>query len=146
MGQQIKIRKAGLTDIETIYKFISHLEERSFEFDSFKEKFKVNIGIPDILYLVAADQNDEVIGFISGHGQNPLRLDGWVFEIQEMYVTKSYRGKGIEQMLFMNLEEQAVKLDCERMEVSADATRPDAKKFYSKLGFSSIMTRYIKTF
>jgi len=68
------------------------------------------------------------------------------FEIQEMYISKSYRGKGIERLLFAALEERLAKNQCERVEISADIDRPDAKKFYIKLGFNSILARYVKEY
>jgi ribosomal protein S18 acetylase RimI-like enzyme len=146
MEKNFKIRKAVITDVDSVFNFISHLEERSFDFESFKVKFKENIEKPDILYLVAVGEEDEALGFISSHGQNPLRLEGKLFEIQEIYVTKSCRGKGIEQLLFAGLEDRISKLDCERLEVSADIDRLDAKKFYIKLGFSGVLARYVKAY
>ncbi|HSZ34310.1 MAG TPA: GNAT family N-acetyltransferase [Puia sp.] len=146
MNQNFKIRKAIITDADLVFNFISHLEERTFDFESFKEKFKENIEKPEILYLVAVGEKDEAVGFISSHGQNPLRLEGKLFEIQEIYVSKSCRGKGIEQLLFTGVEERISKLDCERMEVSADINRIEAKKFYIKLGFSGMLARYVKAY
>jgi (aminoalkyl)phosphonate N-acetyltransferase len=146
MEQNLKIRNAKLQDLETVFNFISHLEEKTFDLESFTERFKENIEKPDILYLVAVNEEDDTVGFVSCHGQSPLRYEGMSFEIQEMYVSKSYRGKGIERLLFASLEERLAKMDCERVEISSDINRLDAKKFYLKLGFNSMLARYVKEY
>src|SRR5450755_1983138 len=95
-----KIRLAALSDVDSVFSFICHLEEQSFDFESFREKYSENLENPDLIYLVAANEQDEVIGFISCHGQTLLHHDGKVYEIQEMYVARSYRDKGIGKALF----------------------------------------------
>jgi ribosomal protein S18 acetylase RimI-like enzyme len=146
MNQNYKIRKAVMADLEPIFKFISHLEERTFDLASFTGRFKENIEKPDILYLVAVNEEDVAIGFVSCHGQSPLRYEGMSFEIQEMYISKSCRGKGIEGLLFASLEERLGKMKCERVEISSVIDRLDAKKFYLKLGFNSMLARYVKEY
>jgi len=146
MEQNFKIRIANQQDLETVFNFISHLEEKTFDLDSFTERFKENIEKPHILYLVAVNEGDEAVGFVSCHGQSPLRYEGKSFEIQEMYISKNCRGKGIERLLFTSLEEQLAKMDCERVEISSGIDRLDAKKFYLKLGFNCILARYVKEY
>lgn len=146
MEQNINIRNAKPQDLDHVFNFVSHLEERTFDLESFSERFKENIEKPDILYLVAVNDDDEAIGFVSCHGQSPLRYEGMSFEIQEMYISKSYRGKGIERLLFASLEERLAKMSCERVELSSDIGRIDAKKFYLKLGFNSMLARYVKEY
>jgi (aminoalkyl)phosphonate N-acetyltransferase len=144
MDPIFKIRDANIEDLDSVFKFVCHLEENSFDQKLFEERFKLNIGKPDILYLVAVNEEDEAIGFISCHGQSLLRSDGKVCEIQEMYVSKGYRGKGIEKALFIQLEENVVKTGCSRLEVSAEADRLDTKRFYIKMGLKSSLAKYFK--
>ena len=90
--------------VEIIYSFISHLEERSFDFESFKERFSENLNNRANIYLVATDEADNPVGFVSCHGQSLLHHEGKVFEIQEIYVARNWRDRGIGKALLAALE------------------------------------------
>ena len=139
-----KIRAASIKDTDTIFSFISHLEERSFDFNSFRDRFSDNLEAKEIIYLVAVNEEDEAIGFISCHGQSLLHHEGKVFEVQEMYVAKTYRDKGIGKALFAAVQERLAKTDCETLEVSTNAKRLDARRFYLKLGFQQTHVKFVK--
>jgi PhnO protein len=144
MEQNFKIRAASFVDVDSIFSFISHLEERTFDFNRFKEKYSDNLGREEVIYLVAVNETDEVIGFISCHGQELLHHEGQVFEIQEMYVARNYRDKGIGKALFAALVEKLGKADCESLEVTTHVKRADAKRFYMKLGFVQTHVKFVK--
>jgi (aminoalkyl)phosphonate N-acetyltransferase len=144
MEQNYKIRTATIDDIDTIFSFICHLEERSFAFESFKERFSENLNSRTIIYLVAANEEDELIGFISCHGQSLLHHEGKVFEIQEMYVARNYRDKGVGKALFAAVQEKLARMDCESLEVTTHVKRSDARRFYAKLGFVHTHVKFVK--
>jgi PhnO protein len=144
MEQSIKIRNASLKDAEVIFLFISHLEEMSFNLEDFKVRYAENIDNPDILYLVGVNENDKPLGFLSCHGQSLLHHEGMVFEIQEMYVAKNSRDQGIGKALYAALEERLKALDCQSLEVTTNAKRTDARKFYLKLGFEQNHVKFVK--
>jgi (aminoalkyl)phosphonate N-acetyltransferase len=144
MEPNYKIRSALVPDADTVYSFISHLEERTFNFDRFKEKFSDNLANPDIIYLVSLNEQDEVTGFISCHGQTLLHHEGKVFEIQELYVARNYRDRGIGKALYAALLDKLVKSDCESLEVTTQVKRADAKRFYLKQGFVQSHVKFVK--
>jgi len=144
MEPNYKIRSAEPHDVDTVFSFISHLEERTFDFNRFKEKFSDNLDNPDIIYLVSVNEQDEVIAFISCHGQNLLHHEGRVFEIQEMYVARNYRELGIGKALFAALVEKLGKSDCESLEVTTQIKRADSKRFYLKLGLVQTHIKFVK--
>lgn len=146
MEQIHTIRSAAISDAETVYNFISHLEERTFDLEKFNERFKENISKSGVIYLVAVNDEDDPIGFISGHGQHVLHHEGWVYEIQELYVARNFRNKGIAKSLIRALQERLSKTDCENLEVTTNLNRSDAKRFYSKLGFNNTHLKYVKEF
>ncbi|HSZ33970.1 MAG TPA: GNAT family N-acetyltransferase [Puia sp.] len=144
MDSNHEIRSAVLSDAETIFNFVCHLEERNFDFESFKERFSENLNNRDNIYLVAVNEEDESIGFISCHGQSLLHHEGKVFEIQEMYVARNNRDRGIGKALFAALQERLSKMDCESLEVTANIKRSDARRFYTKLGFVQTHVKFVK--
>ncbi len=144
MEQNYKIRAAAAHDLDTVFSFISHLEERSFDFNRFKEKYSDNLSREEVIYLVAVNEMDEVVGFISCHGQELLHHEAQVFEIQEMYVARNYRDKGIGKALYAALLEKLAKADCESLEVTTHSKRSDARRFYSKLGFQQTHIKFVK--
>jgi PhnO protein len=144
MEQNYKVRAATIKDTDTIFSFISHLEERSFDFNSFRDRFSDNLEAKEIIYLVAVNEEDEAIGFVSCHGQSLLHHEEKVFEVHEMYVAKTYRDKGIGKALFAAVQERLAKIDCETLEVSTNAKRPDARRFYMKLGFQQTHVKFVK--
>ena len=144
MEQNYRIRAASTEDTDTVFSFISHLEERSFDFNSFRERFAGNLEKKEVIYLVAVNEEDEAMGFVSCHGQSLLHHEGKVFEIQEMYVARNYRDRGIGKALFAAVHEKLAKLDCESLEVTTNAKRPDARRFYVKLGFQQTHVKFVK--
>lgn len=144
MESSHKIRQAVLGDADTVFSFISHLEERSFDFESFKERFSENLNNRSNIYLVAVNDEDEPIGFISCHGQSLLHHEGKVFEIQEMYVARNWRDRGIGKELFATLQDRLSKMDCESLEVTTQVKRSDARRFYLKLGFAQTHMKFVK--
>lgn len=144
MEQTIKIRSALIADLDNVFAFISHLEETTFEFKAFNERFMLNIENENCIYLVAANEYDEAIGFISCQGQYLLHHEGLVFEIQEMYVARNFRDKGIGKLLFAALEEKLKEVDCASFEVTTNVKRNDARRFYTKLGFVQTHVKFVK--
>jgi len=144
MEQKIAIRKAEARDLDTVYGFICHLEETRFSFESFEAIYLNNIENPEYVYLVAINDSDEAIGFLSCHGQKLLHHAGVVYEIQELYVSRNNRSSGIGKALIAALEENLDKTRFQSLEVSANAKRTDAKKFYLKMGFEPTHIKLVK--
>jgi len=55
--------------------------------------------------------------------------------IDELVVTKEYRGKGIGKQLVLSAIERCRQLGCCEVEVSTEQTNLKARKFYTKCGF-----------
>jgi (aminoalkyl)phosphonate N-acetyltransferase len=144
MEANINIRPAAPADGEIIYHFICHLEEKHFDPEDFNERYKFNLGKTDTIYLVAVSESDEVIGFLGCQGQSVLHHEGKIFEIQEFYVARPHRGKGIGRDLLGAVEEKLRKTGAEILEVSTHAKRTEARRFYAKLGFASTHVKMVK--
>ena len=144
MEKAVHFRKAGIEDLHAVFGFISHLEENTFDFEKFRERFNENLENPNCIYLVAISDKGECIGFISCHQQNLLHHENPVFEIQEMYVAKNHRNTGIGKELISALGEEIKEYAAANLEVTTNINRPDARRFYLKQGFVQTHVKLVK--
>ncbi len=142
--EQPSVRQAVIKDCKWVYKFICDLEETEFEYSIFEYLFTRNIADPENIYLVA-EADELLVGYISCHSQTLLHHAGRVFEIQELYVSKEFRNKGIGQLLIQNLESILSKLDYKSLEVTSNKRRIGAHEFYKRLGFESSHLKFTKS-
>ena len=139
----IKIRKALPSDASILYHFICFLEEQSFDEKRFRENFSQCLEDENKLYLIA-EKEDEVIGFISAHRLIILHRGGYVFEIQELFITRAYRDKGVAGLLLKALEEQASSTIHQGFSVCLRSGNTDGKRFYEKAGFQNSHIHLLK--
>src|ERR1700694_5013883 len=102
----ITVRPAEPADAMTIFQFICALEEAAFDYIVFERHYMANIRNENYIYLVAVNETNAVIGYISCHGQILLHHCGKVFEIQELFVAGAFRRMGVGQLLMQSLEEE----------------------------------------
>ncbi len=144
MEPNYKIRGASIDDVDTVFSFISHLEERTFDFEPFKERFSENLNRRAKFIWSQSMRKMNLLGLSVATDKACLHHEGKVFEIQEMYVARNYRDRGIGKALFAALEERLSKMECESLEVTANIKRSDARKFYTKLGFVQTHVKFVK--
>jgi (aminoalkyl)phosphonate N-acetyltransferase len=139
----ITIRRATEADAEVIYRFVCELEEMIFDPAIFFKCYMYNIGNPKNIYLVA-ETEEEVIGYISCHGQLLLHHMNWVYEIQEAYVDKAYRNKGIGKVLLQQLEAALSNEQYDTVEVTSNIKRTEAHEFYKNNGYHHTHFKFTK--
>ena len=71
-SENISIRTAKKNDMLTIYEQICDLENKTLKMNDFRKTFNINVSNKNIIYLVAAVNKKEIVGFISCHIQNLL--------------------------------------------------------------------------
>ena len=87
--------------------------------------------------LIVADRDGEVVGclqltFIPGLShQGAARA-----QIESVRVDKAVRGEGLGKRLIEDAVQRARDHDCTMVQLTTDATRSDAQKFYEGLGFT----------
>jgi len=139
----ISIRQANREDVSPIYHFINELEETVFDETAFAAHYYYNLQQPTIHYLVAEDAG-KAIGFISCHGQTLLHHNGLVYEIQELFVNKDCRSKGVGALLIKALEEKLAAEDYELLEVASNIRRKDTHRFYLANSFRQTHYKFTK--
>jgi PhnO protein len=144
MENIMKIRNAGPEDMEAIFAFICELEEISYDFNLFKRFYLCNISNKENIYLVAVDELGKPIGFISCHGQVLLHHMGKVYEIQEMFVDRDHRNKGMGKLMLRGLEKCLQNEDYVLLEVAVNSKRQDSREFYRKCGFEQTHLKFTK--
>jgi PhnO protein len=135
MNSNLQIRKIQIQDLDFVYKSICELENEELDFELFKEIFNENIANPNNLYLIAENEN-EVVGFISFHTQNLLHHNGRVGEIQEFFINQKYRGKGIGRQLIEKILQYAEEHKLKSIEVTTNKRRVENVLIYENLGFT----------
>ena len=87
-------------------------------------------------YLIAIDEDDEIAGCLqltliaglSRRGMTRAQIEG-------VRVAASHRGAGVGEALMRHAIEQARAAGCGLVQLTTDKRRPDAHRFYDRLGF-----------
>ena len=137
------VRSAALADFESIYGFVNALEEIVFERDTLYHIFQKNIASDLNIYLVAYDQSNRPVGYISCHGQYLLHHAGLVGEIQELFVQPDKRGEGIGRLLVDAVKQRARDMGMLQLEVTANIKRVDTHRFYEQQGFDHTHKKFV---
>jgi len=99
------------------------------------DAFQAILADPNQLQVVAT-MNDEVIGtlqltFIPGLA----RIGAWRGQIEAVRIAETHRGSGVGQQMFEWAIEQCRARGCNLVQLTTDKARPDAHRFYERLGF-----------
>lgn len=86
-------------------------------------------------YLLTAETNGGVIGFINFTIRKTLLHCSPSGVIDELVVTRGYRGKGVGKQLVYAAIEQCKQLGCCEVEVSTEFTNTNAREFYKNCRF-----------
>jgi len=105
--------------------------------------FLQNINNPEYLYLTA-ESDSKIIGFISFHTQNLLHHCGKVGEIQEFFILKDFRRKGISKLFMKEIEIFSVENNIVSIEVTSNKKREENVQIYENLGFTLTHNKFTK--
>ncbi|GIQ72728.1 GNAT family N-acetyltransferase [Bradyrhizobium sp. RD5-C2] len=99
------------------------------------DAFEAILADPNQL-LVVATLDDEMIGtlqlsFIPGIA----RLGAWRGQIEAVRIAETHRSSGVGQQMFEWAIAQCKARGCDLVQLTTDRARPDAHRFYERLGF-----------
>ncbi|GGF92530.1 acetyltransferase [Rhizobium wenxiniae] len=103
---------------------------------SYREAFAAIEADRNQLLVVAVDDDEKVIGclqlsFIPGLSRKGM----WRGQIESVRIAADHRGNGLGAAMIEWAVEQVRKRGCGLLQLTSDKRRPDAIRFYEKLGF-----------
>ena len=125
------IRRAQVSDAQRVFPLAQELAT-SFpvEEGGFTTAFLEVLGF-DHLYLSVAESSGEVLGYVLGTSHPTFYASGPVAWVEEIFVRKEHRRKGVGRLLMADFERWA---DSRNSRLVALATRR-AADFYQSLGY-----------
>ncbi|HPD95540.1 MAG TPA: GNAT family N-acetyltransferase [Tenuifilaceae bacterium] len=139
----VNVRRATLSDLESVYQVICDLEGCQLNFELFSDTFSANLSDDNIIYLIA-EINNSVVGFLSMHIQRILHHEKPTCELQELNVLSEFRSKGIGSTLMHEAEKIALQNNLEEVELTTKIYRKQAQEFYIHLGFENTHLKFVK--
>lgn len=152
----MKIRKGTINDYDEILKlqrqleaaeviFDNNLTEKCYYMDKGKEKLRKRIEDKEIIFLVATNKENKVVGFIDGK----VPADEWWYKdivayLNHLCVDMEYRKRGIAQLLLNYFEQEVKKKGAKYIRLLAFPNNIPAISFYKKNDFIEYSTYYNK--
>lgn len=137
----MNIRRAQPSDLETIYHFICLLEEYDLPFSSFSTGFLHNLSQPGIRYYIG--EIDRVpVAMISLHTQFLLHHSAFVYEIQELFVLREHRTRGLGRQLIKFVVDLVKSEGGKLLEVASNNKRLHAHDFYLACEFKQTHKKF----
>ncbi|MBW2663621.1 MAG: GNAT family N-acetyltransferase [Deltaproteobacteria bacterium] len=130
------IRKAESSDIEQMVGLLKELFfiEEDFSFDERMQRngLAMMLGDNEKCCIMVAVSGEQVIGMSSAQLLVSTAEGGMVALIEDIVVTKSYRGQGIGKKLLLSIEKWTNKKGAKRLQLLADKNNFSALGFYDQ--------------
>ena len=130
------IRPVALSDADAVYRLMCELEECELPREPFDRIFAGQCGNEHQYGFVYVSPSDggRVLGFINMRIEGQLHHGADIAEIMELVVDSDVRGGGIGGALFERVCEEARAAGCAQIELTSNARRHDAHRFYERHG------------
>lgn len=136
MREVFKIRPARRTDREAI---AALLRELGYTDGADANTMFWVLNHPEIDVLVAADNLDRPVGFVSLSHRPQLRLRGRIATIDELVISEAWRDKGVGTKLLAAAVARAKALSAKRVQLNTHRDRQSFRRsFYEESGFVEI--------
>jgi len=139
MLNDITITPATEIDLPSIKPLLLELMDamdntEDFDVEQSFENCGILIRDPAHHMLVAKDK-DTVVGFVNFTTRKTIMHPRPSGLIDEMIVSRSYRGRGIGKQLILAAIQRCRELECCEVEVSTEKSNTKAREFYLRCGF-----------
>jgi len=141
----MKFRKAKKEDVATIIKMLANDklgQQREVLHDPLPKQYyqafeKINAD-PNQELIVVENEEQEIIGTLQLSFLQYLTYQGGIrAQIEAVRIREDQRGKGIGEKMFVWAIEQSKLRSAHLLQLTTDKKRPDALRFYEKLGFKA---------
>ena len=139
MSHTISILEATEADLPAmealLVELINTLEDsEGFDPQRLRQNCRLLINRADC-HLLVAKIKEAVVGLINFNTRQTATTPGLTGLIDELIVTKSYRGQGIGRRLISAAIDKCRQLGCHELEVSTEKADTKAREFYKRCGF-----------
>lgn len=140
MPKAVTIQRARAEDVPEIVALLADdplgtQRERPEDIDSYRRAFALVDADPH-QFLAVAHRDDSVVGTLQLTVIPGLARRGTIRgQIEAVRVHSSERGSGLGAELMSWAEREARKRGCAMLQLTSDATREDAQRFYKRLGY-----------
>ncbi|QUQ67395.1 GNAT family N-acetyltransferase [Kutzneria sp. CA-103260] len=139
------IRPAAVTDVPRITELLDQL---GYPTDEARVRVRVDAWLADSRSaLLVAEVDCVVSGVAALHAMQLLEYDASQGRLAALVVDDSCRGQGVGSQLVAEVEREARRLGCWRIEVTSSRARVAAHSFYRGLGYEDICdqaARFVK--
>jgi GNAT superfamily N-acetyltransferase len=143
MITKLQVRRATPTDADAISRLLVQLgyPTESTEVPGRLDRLMAN----DRAAVLLAERGDQVVGLATVHILSVLNRRRDVPWLTALVVDESARGSGVGRGLVKAVEDFARRSGCERLSVTTQEHRADARAFYIRLGLEQTGRRFGKT-
>ena len=93
--------------------------------------------------LLVLESHERVIGMLQlSYIPSLTRRGAWRCQIEGVRIHADFRGQGLGEKLFAEAFRRALARGCRWVQLTSDKTRPDAHRFYTRLGFEASHVGY----
>lgn len=148
--KDVIVRKASVSDIDSLVGLLEEIFsiEEDFIFDEQKQRkgLLLMLEAQDKRCVMVAEMNKKIVGMCSVMTFISTAEGGLAGVVEDMVVSKKYRGKGIGKFLMKLIEEWAKEKGLFRLQLLADKDNTAALEFYKKMDWSNTQLICIRKF
>lgn len=141
----MEIRSCTESDLRSVYELVCELENKALKFEAFEGIYNKNLASDDSI-LLAAEHENQVVGFLSLFIRPFLHHADLVGTIEELDVRSALRGQKIGTRLIERAIEIARERGCDTLELTSNLWREDAHRFYERNGFTKGSYKFVMRF
>ena len=135
-----EVKKSDYKDLMQLYNgFVDSNRYSKHDNDSFEKVIKSNNN-----FIYVAEDNGKLIGFVSFSVRLVICYPKPIAELDELYVSPSFRRKSVGKMLINKVLSKTKELGCHRSFIESHYKHEAAHKFYINLGFTNYGYHFIK--
>lgn len=109
----------------------------------FAQTFEEALSSAELISLLIFEEDGEPVGFANLMTIFSVWSHGKALYLDDLFIREAHRGKGYGKKALEYVEE----LDCKRIQFHSEATNPNAREFYTAVGYAPAeMYFYVKYF